>query len=105
MDRESSLMFGHLRKELLGDHQTDVKRRLRDLAGLSGFDLANIFCETGVGTGALWQLTQAIESTCARDIVVPSEVHLTAGRDLERERFLRDLDAIEGLRVWAPGPE
>lgn len=69
-DREPSLMYGYLRKELLGDHQSDVEHRLRDLAGLNGFNIAALFCETGAGTGALWQLMRAIESTGARDVAV-----------------------------------
>ncbi|WP_138456834.1 MULTISPECIES: hypothetical protein [Nocardia] len=99
-DREPSLMYGYLRKELLGDHQSDVEHRLRDLAGLNGFNIAALFCETGAGTGALWQLMRAIESTGARDVAVPSEAHLTAGRSQQRTKFLHDLDAVDGLRVW-----
>ena len=100
VDRESSLMYGYLRRELLGDHQTEIERRLHDLALLNGFNLADIYGETGTGTGALWQLMQAVESTGAHHIAVPSEAHLTAGGGRPREKFLRDLDAIEGLQVW-----
>ncbi|WP_280453974.1 hypothetical protein [Nocardia brasiliensis] len=91
-------MYGYVRAELAGDRLDDIIGELHEFAAFEHFELAQVFIEAGPTTGALWQLTQALEATRSRDVITPTPTHLEGGGNPQRYK-LSDIIAREN-DVW-----
>lgn len=91
-------MYGYVRAELAGDRLDDIIHELHEFAAFEHFELVQVFIETGPTTGALWQLTQALEATRSRDVITPTPTHLEGGGNPQRHK-LSDIIGREN-DVW-----
>ncbi|MCU1648059.1 MAG: Uncharacterized protein JWN03_8334 [Nocardia sp.] len=91
-------MFGYLRQELVEGRIDDVQRHIRAFADGEGFDVAQIFCERGSHTGALWALISSVEQATSAHVVVPARTHLE-GVSRPRSALLQRLSLLN-VQVW-----